>query len=332
MSKKLIALSASRLKVLKDCSWLYWCKYGELKLPDTTNSGALMGTACHTVFECLLKPRHRKFHKQITDDEATIRHCPVVTRFVKAYIKKYGLQDSDFKLIDTMIVVGLMYDFYCVKGAAQEIEVEHKFDIVNDNPLYRITGFIDKLAKYPTKKLLRIVDYKSSKRQFEGDDLEENIQAKIYSLAGRKLHPDLLPIVEFIFLQFPEKPVQRLKFSTEAIQEFEDYLGEMSRLVNNFTIADAKKDYAANRPMPKGGFSGPLLCGRAKQKGQLKKDGTPMWHCQYKFPFDYYALCNDDDEVIKTSFEDNLVPKTDKGEYVILKKYKGCPRWNKKAS
>ena len=332
MSNKLIALSASRLKVLKDCSWLYFCKYGPMKLPDKTNTGAMMGSICHTVFESLLNPRHRRFHEQITTEKATIRHCPVVLRYVKKCMKRDNLPDDSFNLLDTMIVVGLMYDFYCTKGAGREIEVEHKFDIVNESPKYRITGFMDKIAKYPAKSLLRIVDYKSSKRQFEGDDLESNIQAMIYSLAARKIFPDLLPIVEFIFLQFPENPVQRLKFSKSSLDDFELYLAEMSRLVNSFTIDDAKKNYAGDKPMPKKGFSGPLMCGRAKKKGELKKDGTPMWACQYKFPFEYYALCNEDDNVIKTSFEDDLVPKTSKGEYIIKKKYAGCPRWNKKAA
>lgn len=330
MSTKLIALSASRLKVLKDCSWLYWCKYGPWKLPDRTNKGALSGSCCHTVFECLLASRHKHHHTAIVTEPSTIRNCPPIDRYVRRYVEKNGMNEDDYKLIDAMIVVGLKYDFYCTKGNGAEVEAEHKFDIVSENPPYRIMGFIDKMAKYTEKKLLRIVDYKSSKRQFEGEDLNDNVQAKIYSLAARTFYPDLIPIVEFIFLQFPQEPVQRLRFDDTKLEDFKKYLAKASKTVNNFTIADARKSYAADKPMPKEGFSGPLMCGFAKKKGELKLNGEPKWACQYKFPFDYFALCNSDDDVIKTSYEDNLTPDASKGEYVIAKKYAGCPRWNRK--
>ena len=57
-------LSASKIKTLKSCSWLYWCKY-HLKLPDKTNDGALKGEIVHLVFECLGKERHRKHYDNI---------------------------------------------------------------------------------------------------------------------------------------------------------------------------------------------------------------------------------------------------------------------------
>ena len=56
-----------------------------------------------------------------------------------------------------------------------------------------------------------------------------------------------------------------------------------------------------------------------------------MWHCVYKFPFDYYALYDDNDKLISTEFPENyhiLVRK--RGENQVIKKvhYAGCPRWN----
>jgi len=46
------ALSASRIKTVEGCSWLYWCKY-KLKLPDASNDGAKRGSICHLIFEHL---------------------------------------------------------------------------------------------------------------------------------------------------------------------------------------------------------------------------------------------------------------------------------------
>ena len=43
-------LSASRIKLAKQCSWQYWCKY-VLKLPESTNEGASRGWIVHLVLE-----------------------------------------------------------------------------------------------------------------------------------------------------------------------------------------------------------------------------------------------------------------------------------------
>ena len=60
MSKKeKIRLSASKIKTLDSCSWLFFSKY-HLKVPDTTNDGASRGTIVHLIFELLLKPKHKK--------------------------------------------------------------------------------------------------------------------------------------------------------------------------------------------------------------------------------------------------------------------------------
>jgi hypothetical protein len=61
-------------------------------MPETTNKGALMGTACHTVFELLLKERHADKFKLILDgrDDSS----PAVNRFVKRYVKKNSLPED----------------------------------------------------------------------------------------------------------------------------------------------------------------------------------------------------------------------------------------------
>ena len=80
--------------------------------------------------------------------------------------------------------------------------------------------------------------------------------------------------------------------------------------------------------MPKkdDGFCGPLNCGFAKHKGQLKKDGTLMWHCPFKFDFEYYSLTDETGKVIKNSFSKEDLDES-KGS-IELKKYDGCPAHN----
>jgi hypothetical protein len=56
-----------------------------------------------------------------------------------------------------------------------------------------------------------------------------------------------------------------------------------------------------------------------------------MWHCTYKFAFDYYALYDDKNNLLRTAFpEDYSALLKDKKENFSIKKlhYAGCPRWN----
>ena len=61
-------LSASKIKTLKSCSWQYWCKY-ILKLPDKTNSGALIGDTVHIILECLGSARHKSHYNKIVKNK-----------------------------------------------------------------------------------------------------------------------------------------------------------------------------------------------------------------------------------------------------------------------
>ena len=50
-----------------------------------------------------------------------------------------------------------------------------------------------------------------------------------------------------------------------------------------------------------------------------------MWHCAFKFDFDYYALVDEDGVQLKTAFKENELI-TSEGQKIIKLKYDGCPR------
>ena len=140
------------------------------------------------------------------------------------------------------------------------------------------------------------------------------------------------PVFEFIFLDFDEDPIRRLSFTDEELEAFEDELVIYYKQMLEFSVDDIEANMAAHQGFPEKdeGFCKSLLCGFAKTKGQLKKDGTPMYHCIHKFPYEYYSLCDEDGGVIKSSFEQDLVPDKKRGQFVIRKKHLGCPAFNKK--
>ena len=296
-------LSASRIKTLETCSWVYWNNY-HTKVPQTQNDGALRGTICHTIFELLLNPKHKHhFNKMIKKN--SVKGSKAVTKLIKILKKKSGLDESNFEILDQMIMVGLKHDFFEENG--EIVKPEFPFEIKNETPKYHIKGFIDKPVK--KKKEMHIIDYKSSKYKFRGDELQANIQAMMYSLASKKLWPKLKPIVKFLFLRFPKQPIQELSFTDEQIKGFEHYLEHINEYVNNFNEESAHANFAADNDKNK------WMC----QIGS--------WKCPYKDSYKYYVKIDNKGQIVETSLINNF--KDIKGYKIEEKNYEGCPKYIK---
>ena len=300
-------LSASRIKTLETCSWSYWCNY-HLKMPQRGNSGAMRGTLCHLVFELLLKPRHRHHYKKILKYNS-LEGSPAVQRLVTKHLIRDGIyEDGESRdLCDKMIVVGLQNEFL---GKEDDVitGIEEKFIIKNEDPTYKIIGYMDKLVSTEETGKLKIVDYKSSKYKFKGEELDSNIQAMMYTLAAKKLWPKYKDIiVEFLFLRFPKQPAQQIEVSEEQLKGFEHYLEHMYNVVNNLSEKDAQTNFAKD----------------SDDRRWLCKAGK-TWRCPYLDPFEYYALYNDTGEITKTAFEESDL-KAKKDQRIEKLRYAGCP-------
>lgn len=351
-------LSASKIKTFKECSWKYWCKY-VLKIPDTSNDGAKRGSICHLVFECLGNPRHKKRHyKDLLENG--IKSGSSVDLLIEKWSRKLeldldteedilsknlinskldmlgdhvnGNQISNRGIIYSMIDEGLKYDFYGDSTyAPSESFDEIDFNIETEN--YKIRGFIDKLFIYKKEGKILIRDFKTSKQSFKGKDAEDNIQSLMYALAIRDLYPEFIKQdikVEFVFLRLMGRVGDKVRcdVSPTELDGFEFILSQIQDDIDNFNIESAKSNFSHHQGMPKdGSFSGQLLCGFAKEKGQLKKNGLPMWHCPVKFDLEYYALVDENDEVQATSFDIDDLLENDLADTCRLehKYYSGCP-------
>ena len=309
-------LSASKIKVFSDCSWLYYCKY-ILKLPDAGNAGSKRGSVSHTVFEILLPPRHKR-HFDAVVNANNISASPAIERLINRNAKKLGIANpEDISLIHSMVLTGLKQDFFC--DGCIDIKAEDEFYL--ESPNFIINGFIDKKAKYPNGEV-RIFDYKSSKKVFSKDELENNLQNLMYSLACYKTE-GVIPKITFLFLRFPKKIVQDAPQCTEnQLLGFESYLDSLADKMKGFSEKDAKTKLAANVKEKR------WLCGRNQFRGQLKEDETPVWGCECKFAFDYWALIDKDKKVIKTAFKkEDLTLEPDCS--IIRKAYSGCPAYTR---
>jgi len=343
-------LSASRIKTLQDCSWVYWCNY-ILKLPQTKTPALAMGSACHGVFECLGNPRHKHHYKAILD-AGDIAGSPAVYRYVEKFLQKDGCDpselvkrrdgESEIAAIDhcnNMILSGLRYDFFGESVNPDESVDEISFDIEHDDgeTRYHIRGFIDKLFLFKNKTRALIRDFKSNKRLFCQKDIEDNTQDLMYRLAVAHLYPDVVKReTEFYLLQFgpDEGSVKTPDVSDAELEGFKHFLTDIQNTLDNFTRHDATRQFAADKGYVDKyhGFAGLLKCGvygktSADHPDAKKVNGDPMWYCECKFAYFYYVLLNDDGKILATAIDSSDLPEPQDGQVVKRRYYEGCPKF-----
>lgn len=299
-TEELIPLSPSRVSVCSDCSWRYWCSY-KLKLPEKKSTAQTRGTLVHKVLEVFLNSKCTNFVTEVLGFGGISIRSPIY-KFTQSLCKKEGLT-SELDIILEMIMIGLETDFYC-KGN-KSLQAEVRFDITDDEYKFRLKGFIDVLADMGDHTLIR--DYKTSKNKKTKKDLTSDIQGMMYSLAGYKL-TGKQPRMQFLFLRFPKKPIQDYIYPLDQLEGLKTYLAQVQQKIQKFNVDDSTKNLA------KGGSKWRMLCGTGN---------TGEHTCAYMKPFSYYAVVDEDGNVMKTSFSSELIVK--EGQTLIRKSYAGCP-------
>ena len=297
-------LSASRIKTLETCSFSYWASY-HLKIPQAPHPSTEMGSLCHLILELLLKPRHIK-HFQLIMKRGSVQDNAPIKRLILKHLKKSNLNTEEYQaLVYEWIWTGLNFEFFGEEGFKAE-PPEMEFLIENESPKYKIKGFIDKC--FVSKDRIKIVDYKTSKRKFKGDDLSGNVQALAYVLAAKRKWPKIKNVtVQFLFLRFPRQPRQDLEFDADKLTGFEHYLEYMFKTINNFTEKMSVSNFAADDMDKKN------LC--------QAKSG---WRCPYLDAKDYYVTLDENGQIAKSSLTE-FPPK--EGVKTEKRHYEGCPRW-----
>jgi len=302
-----VRLSASKIKTLDTCSWLFYSKYF-LKIPDTTNDGASRGTIVHLIFELLLNPKHKKkYFNKLKKNPTAILRCKPVNRLLTKHAIRLNVNDKDnLSLMYQMLYVGLNYNFYC-KGC-KDLKPEEHFEIEGEN--FIINGFIDKKAFYKNK--IDIWDYKSSKSKFNREEIEANYQALMYSLATFK-RDGVIPSVKFLFLRFPDSPEQAApKLTEEELEGFEMFLTELADLLSDYDESKALDNLAKN------GRKYRWLCG---------SDKPGKWICPARKPFEFYSLVDKESgKIYRSAHEKEDLEENEKYD-VVKKSYDGCPAW-----
>lgn len=319
MEKTKLRLSASRIKTASNCSWLYYCKY-HLNLPDSSNTGARLGSVCHSVLENLANKKRQIVVDQILQSRS-IYVNPVIERYSRYLLQKEReLSVENLKKINDFILTALENDFY--GEGSIDLKTEHEFDLQGDG--YRCYGFIDVIQEYDYQ--VKIIDYKTSKSKFAKGSLDMtfNLQALIYSLVAKQMFPTKDISVEFLFLKFPKAPSIKMSFTEQQLKGFEDYLRYIYEYLSNYTVENAMSDFAADA-----GFDRAWLCGSKNvTPHELKDDGSPKWYCSCRFPFYYFSADKPDHKSVTAYKKKDLDKYAKLGYTVVQKRYNGCPRFN----
>jgi ATP-dependent helicase/DNAse subunit B len=312
INKEKIKLSASKIKTVEGCSWLYYSKY-ILKFPDTSNSGASRGTICHLIFELLLTDRHKKYFEDLCSGKAGIIKNPAIHRLILKNAKKLKVDDEEnLDLIYMMIQTGLQSDFFC--NGSLLVEAESEFKLEEEN--YIINGFIDKLAKFNDTDY-KIYDYKSSKAKFSKEEIDFNLQNLMYSLAVFKTKGHI-PDVSFIFLKFKKQPIQEApKPTEEQLEGFKAYLAYIAGYLSKFDEKNSTENLAANSPKKK------WMCG---------SDVQGKWICPSRLAATYYVGTDANDKYVRASLKREDLLNDAKVALIKKTEYKGCPYWIKNDS
>lgn len=319
-----VTLSASKIKTAQSCSMKYFLSYIE-HLPDRGNLGSFLGGKTHIILECLSLDRRRALVSKILEQKDIFhgKACRGLEKLVYKHLReKDAATDENVEKVKTFVLNGLAHDFYGEQRGKPIVALTEK-DFLTITDTYKVRGFIDRLFVYEDGHAL-IRDYKSSKEAYRGEDASNaGIQATTYclavrELAAKKIIPSVKTIsVEFLFLKFDcnlesswDTGIYRgavtkklyhngggkiiLNYQWDEVKGFEQYLGSVQNYLENFTEKDAEKNYAALQPRSEDdSFSGPLNCGFGTYPGQLKKDGSLMFSCSFRHPFDYYFISKD---------------------------------------
>ena len=94
----------------------------------------------------------------------------------------------------------------------------------------------------------------------------------------------------------------------DDLEGFEIQLANIQEYLENFDEIDANSNFAYDKGFPDdGSFGGKLQCGFAKEKGQLKKDGSlKCGIAQFKFDFYYVQIFDKDGEFVSSCFQDEF--------------------------
>lgn len=302
-----LRVSASRIKSLMQCSYKLYLNDYE-KLPEKTHVKTSFGSLCHSILECIAKPKHRKHFDAIKAARSVIASA-ACTRLAAIWKRKAGIPDEEMLPLDSCIMVAIDYSDVLGEKATEVLKPEWEFYMEGEK--FHSKGFLDRLVR--EDDIMVIKDYKSKTvrpgKANEKEMMDEfEIQATIYQLAVWKYFK--LPArVEFYLLRCPptkKKPDAYIRVfkpknevQLQGAELYYEYIGEFFR---RFSLKNAYENFLG--------------------KNRAKKYFCD-YVCQFKNAFEYQTIVKDE-KVVRNALMDEVI-ELKAGESLEHRTHKGCP-------
>ncbi|MDQ2826370.1 MAG: PD-(D/E)XK nuclease family protein, partial [Actinomycetota bacterium] len=178
-----LVLSASQLDTYDDCPLRYAYRYG-VRTGDDAGAPAALGTLVHAVLAEFLDPSREAEAAARTREELLRLAVERWTDDIALYRPQVEECRRDY--------FQMLEDWWAAEGegpaAPEVLAVERRFDVeVGD---LRLVGFIDRVDRAADGEGIRIVDYKTGRREPRVDAMPDDLQLAIYHLAAGR-DPDL---------------------------------------------------------------------------------------------------------------------------------------------
>lgn len=316
-----------------------------MKMPRTSNDGSRRGTICHALLECLVKPNHRHYVDKIRACKNPF-HFPAIARYLEILARreqlpydqvvvnkdKNGLMTHREEIVK-MLIVALENNFLGQPGDEIKTEIKHTVEVNRGGKKFTILGIVDKVFIRRNAKgevvEVEIVDYKTSSKKFDENDIEANLQGLVYQFFAKDMFPKVKNIkFSFLFLRFPSSPLQTVPvLPDENVDGFEHYLSYITKYMSTFTEDHAKKNFA------KYNMASKFLCGLHGNKKYFDKarkvkveHNEPQFLCSLRDPYEYFAVIDAEGNNLRSAM--SIAELKLKGiEVAVKRKYLGCPAW-----
>lgn len=164
-------VSSSKISDLLRCTLSFYYKNVD-KIPERSHWKTSVGSCLHNIVEYLLKPRRRATLARILSDGFVMANHPSIARYCRQFKHHHNLTLWDGTDMEGMLVL----TFSTLKPYLENGQFlsEQRFELKHGDA--NITGYVDIAAIGANK---RILDMKTKKDRFSGDELVNNIQAAI---------------------------------------------------------------------------------------------------------------------------------------------------------
>lgn len=175
-------LSISRLRVYLQCARKFYFRYVEPVPKDEQiqddEGPATFGITIHEVLETLYAEFVQRKHQGPFPVDSLVPNWQAA--FTRSDLKSPEMYREGLRILRSYAQRHPFIDYTTILGVEQEITLQ-----VEE---FKITGYMDRVERVSEDEA-KVIDYKTNRRPFSDEDLEDDIQMSLYGFATKQMFP-----------------------------------------------------------------------------------------------------------------------------------------------